>query len=275
MRTLGKWIVGGFGVAAAGYGLLAASAYARYGRPRRAPPGESDTLLDELMPVYDIVERHHIRVDAAAEQTLAAATGMDLSASPISRAIFKAREVTLGGHGEHAGRPVGLLALMKSLGWGVLAEEPGREIVMGAVTRPWEANVVFQPLPAETFRRFNEPGYVKIAWTLRADPLTVKTSVFRTETRAIATDAFAARKFRNYWAMVSPGVWLIRRLSLRTVRRTVRWAQAGEGTHANRAAATSTCARNSASADTSDNRLLPRGATRPSVRLGAGRLNGR
>jgi hypothetical protein len=99
-----------------------------------------------------------------------------------------------------------------------LAEDANREIVMGAVTRPWEADVVFHPVPAAEFRRFDEPGYVKIAWTLRADPISADTSVFRTETRAVATDAFAARKFRTYWAMVSPGVWLIRRLSLRPLR---------------------------------------------------------
>jgi hypothetical protein len=100
----------------------------------------------------------------------------------------------------------------------MLADDAGREIVMGAVTRPWEANVVFHPVPAAQFPQFNEPDYVKIVWTLRADPLGAHTSVFRTETRAMATDARAARKFRRYWAMVSPGVWLIRRLSLEPLR---------------------------------------------------------
>jgi hypothetical protein len=30
----------------------------------------------------------------------------------------------------------------------------------------------------------------------------------------MATDAVARSKFRRYWAFVSPGIWLIRRLSL-------------------------------------------------------------
>ena len=38
--------------------------------------------------------------------------------------------------------------------------------------------------------------------------------MFRTETRAVATDAFARLKFRRYWALVSPGVALIRQTSL-------------------------------------------------------------
>ena len=60
---------------------------------------------------------------------------------------------------------------MRAMGWGVLAEIPGREIVMGAVTQPWEADVVFRPLPSAEFAAFAEPGFVKIVWTLRADPV--------------------------------------------------------------------------------------------------------
>ena len=48
------------------------------------------------MPLYDVAERHHIRVSAPAEITLAAAGEADLLQSPIARAIFRAREVILG-----------------------------------------------------------------------------------------------------------------------------------------------------------------------------------
>jgi hypothetical protein len=65
-------------------------------------------------------------------------------------------------------------------------------------------------LSPDEFAGFDEPGYVKIAWTLRADPVGIDRSVFRTETRAIATDAVARKRFRRYWALVSPGIVLIR-----------------------------------------------------------------
>jgi hypothetical protein len=111
-----------------------------------------------------------------------------------------------------------LLALTTSIGWGVLAEAPGREVVMGAVTQPWKADVVFRSLPPDQFAAFNEPGYVKIVWTLRADPIGAHASIFRTETRAVATDAFARAKFRRYWAFLSPGIILIRRALLRPLK---------------------------------------------------------
>jgi hypothetical protein len=107
---------------------------------------------------------------------------------------------------------------MREIGWGALAEIPGREIVMGAVTRPWVADVVFRPLTPGAFEAFREPDYVKIVWTLRADPIGTAASMFRTETRVATTDAAARSKFRRYWAFASPGIILIRWASLRPLK---------------------------------------------------------
>ena len=99
---------------------------------------------------------------------------------------------------------------MLSIGWVVLAERPGRELVLGAATQPWQTAPVFRSVLAAGFRDFAEPGYVKIAWTLRADPIDATHSTFHTETRVCTTDAEARRQFRNYWSFVAPGVEVIR-----------------------------------------------------------------
>src|SRR6185503_17742295 len=91
------------------------------------------------------------------------------------------RELLLHAKGEREEVSRPLVKECLSLGWGLLAEEPGRELVMGAVTRPWEA-------------------------------------IAHTETRVLLTDAVARSRFRRYWALVSPGVVLIRRQSLRIVK---------------------------------------------------------
>ena len=171
------------------------------------------------MPVYEVVERHHIRVAAPAAVTLAAAREQDLLQLPLVRPIFKSRAVILGATPDDRPQPRGLLAATQALGWGILADVPGLEIVVGAVTRPWEANVTFRALPPDEFAAFSEPGFVKIAWTLRADPVAGEASIFRTETRAVATDPIARARFRRYWAFASPGIGLIRRLSLRPLKR--------------------------------------------------------
>jgi hypothetical protein len=89
---------------------------------------------------------------------------------------------------------------------------------MGAVTKPWEPNVVFRALPPGEFAAFNDPDYVKIVWTLRADPIDATHSLFTTETRAIATDEPSRRKFRRYWSFFSPGIILIRWMTLRPLK---------------------------------------------------------
>jgi len=217
-RSLVSWLAIGAAAAAAAYATYAVTTWARYGRPARSTPENEDTLLDGFMPVYEIAERHQIGVRAPADVTFAAACEADMLRSHIVRAIFRGREAMLGSDPDTEVRPRELLAWTRSLGWATLAEKPGREIVMGAVTRPWEANVLFRGLPAEEFARFNEPGYVKIAWTLRADEVNETESTFRTETRAVATDAAARAKFRRYWSLLSPGIIIIRRMMLAPVK---------------------------------------------------------
>jgi hypothetical protein len=204
-------------IGAAGYAAYVGAAWLRYGRPRKARTAESDDLLDRFMPKCDVVERHQIQVAAPADVTFAALMDVDLEDSAVVRTIFKAREIVLGAdQGRIATH--GLVATTKALGWRVLAEQPGRDLVMGAVTQPWKANVEFRGLPPGEFAVFDRPGFVKIIWTLRADPVDATHSIARTETRAVATDRIARRKFRWYWARFSAGIVLIRGLTLRLVK---------------------------------------------------------
>jgi hypothetical protein len=103
------------------------------------------------MPLYEIADRHKIRVDAPAEVVLSAAREMDLERSAIIRAIFKGREWIVRSKSDDRIRGRGFVEGMKALGWGMLAELPGREIVMGGVTQPWEPNPVFRALPPDEF----------------------------------------------------------------------------------------------------------------------------
>jgi hypothetical protein len=219
MRNALKWAAGTLGVAAGAYAGYVGVTWLRYGHQALASADDADPLLDQFIPVYEVAERHQIHVAAPADIAFAAACEEDLMALPIVRAIFKTREVVLGGQPDTVSRPRGLLAWTKSIRWGVLAEAPGREVVMGAVTQPWLADVVFRPLSPDEFAAFNEPDYVKIVWTLRADAMGPHTSVFRTETRVVTTDAVARAKFRWYWARFSPGILLIRWLLLGPIRR--------------------------------------------------------
>ena len=213
-RTAATWLAAGLGAGAGVYGACAGLAWWRYGAPPAPLLSDADPLLERWLPVYDVVERHHVRVAAPPAITLAAAREMNLFAMPGIRQIFDVRACAMGVVPDRADRPGGLLAQVTAIGWRVLAEVPDREVLVGAVTRPWEPNPVFTGMDAAAFAACATPESVKIAWTLRADPDGEGGSIFRTETRAVATDDAARARFRRYWALVSPGVFLIRRLSL-------------------------------------------------------------
>jgi hypothetical protein len=212
------WMTGGIALTAVGYATVVAWTWYRYGHAALPSRDERDPQLDEFMPEYEVAERHRVHVAAPAAITLSAAEDTDLQESTIIRAIINTRAMVLGAEPDALRRPKGLLAEVLSLGWRVLAEERGREIVVGAVTQPWRANVVFRGLSREDFKTFREPGYVKIIWTLRADPSGPSQSIFRTETRVATTDRSARTRFRWYWARFSPGIVLIRRVMLRLLK---------------------------------------------------------
>ena len=133
-------------------------------------------------------------------------------------------------------RPQGIVAETMALGWGILVERPQRELVMGAVTQPWVADVKFRAMPPAQFATFAGPDLVKIAWTLEVEPINAELTRFRTQTRVLATDDGARKKFRRYWRLTGAGIVLIRWLVNRAIRRESERQSAchrkGRGQHA-------------------------------------------
>ena len=81
---------------------------------------------------------------------------------------------------------------------------------MGLLTRPWRLGGGRPPpLDRASFLAFAEPGWAKtvLGFTLQE---TDGTTLVRTETRVLATDAAAHRQFMAYWAAVGWGSALTR-----------------------------------------------------------------
>ena len=213
-----KWLGAAAALSASAYGAFAGITWLSYGHAKLLKRKGADPLLDVFMPNYDVIERHSIGVEAPPETTLLAATEMNVDKQFAIRAIFKGRELLLRSKPDHKFHPDRMLAAMQSFGWGVLAELPGREIVLGGATKPWESSPVRRAVPPDDFAAFDEPD-VKIVFTIRADNAGSGNSVFRTETRAIATDPVSRAKFRRYWTFLLPSIIAIRRLMLPAVKR--------------------------------------------------------
>ncbi|HEY3121115.1 MAG TPA: hypothetical protein VGL15_10870 [Vicinamibacteria bacterium] len=119
-----------------------------------------------------------------------------------------------------AARPI--LDLFTSSDFMLLAEERGREIVLGTVSRAWEAEAgATRPRIGgpEAFASFSQPGYTKITCNLFVEGEEDGWSSVRTETRVLATDRPAWRRFALYWRLIYPGSALIRREWLKAIKR--------------------------------------------------------
>ncbi len=197
----------------------AVTSYFRYGRTSESK--EDQRLIDHFLPEYKICERHSVRVDAPAEVTLAAARAISFYDSAIIRSILALRSIPsrLSGNTVAPLQKRPIMEEVVALGWRKLAEDSGRQVVMGAVTQPWEKEVVFHGLAPEAFVAFQEPGYAKICWTLEVERTGPSSSVFSTETRVRTTDPASREKFRCYWSFLSPGIIIIRREALRLIKK--------------------------------------------------------
>lgn len=204
--------------AAAAYAVYAGSSWFDFGRPKRdEPPAAAVVSLDRFLPLYDISQRHETTVKAPAPMTFAAARNLDLSRSAAVRLVLQSQKLFLGGRGAALQRRP-FLDQVHAMGWSLLADVPGRAMVFGAVTRPWETNMRFRPIAPEQFSGFQERGWAKIIWTLEVDPAPEGRSVLRTRTRVATTDAVARKQFRSYWSKIVPGVVLVRQQALGLVK---------------------------------------------------------
>jgi hypothetical protein len=190
-------------------------------------------LLDELMPVYDVVERHHTLVRAEPAVVFRAIREADLASDPVTRTLLAIRALPAAGlalarsprggvaewrERRRARRRGVRLAAFERAGFRVVAERAPDELVIGLLGTFWTARGGLAAVSAAQFAAGPPLGHALAGWnftvTARADGGTD----LRTETRVqCAPDARA--KFRAYWFVVRPGSGLIRRAMLRAIRR--------------------------------------------------------
>ena len=174
-------------------------------------------LLDRWMPDYDVHEVHSTRIRARPLDIHRVLFQVTADEVWLLRALMTVRG--LGARRADGSRP--LLETAQAGGFAVLAEEPGREIVLGVMGRFWQLrqrSIRRIGSPAE-FASFAEPGFARAAMNFLIEPLDGGVCLLTTETRVRATDARARRAFRAYWTLVHPGSAFIRRMWLRALKR--------------------------------------------------------
>lgn len=185
--------------------------------------------LDAFIPIPDVRERHSIAIQAPASAVWAIAETFDFQSVSVVRAIIRLRQLLLRSSRVQR-TPQPFLQEAVAMGWGVLARVPGRLFMAGAQCQPWLADVTFTPVSAAEFAAWQEPNRVKVAWTLEVQLLGPTSARLITETRAVATDLAARRRFRRYWWWARFGIVAIRWLMLPAIRRRAEAAWRAEST---------------------------------------------
>jgi hypothetical protein len=191
-----------------------------------AGPASDDPLIERFLPRYHLRQVDRVAVAAGLEPAWTAVRGMDLYAIPWVRALFGLRllpEIALKRlRGKDARFPktstiddIG----KADTGFRILGQEPGREVVVGAIGTFWQARIAFQGLDAAEFASFRAPGCGKLAWALRVDPRTQDTSWVSLDLRVTATDEASWRRFKRYWRLIGPFSHAMRRGALAALRR--------------------------------------------------------
>ena len=181
-------------------------------------PG-SHTRLDDFLPAYHFHEIHSLAVHAPPERVFAAIHAVTAREIRFFRALTWIRSPHFGKTRESILAPSPaepILDVATRSGFLLLAEEADQELVVGTVLGP--PLRVDHPRPSD-FRAFDRPGYAKAAMNFLVEEQGSGWCRLSTETRVVATDPRARRRFAAYWRVIYPGSALIRRMWLEAIRR--------------------------------------------------------
>lgn len=161
--------------------------------------------IEENLPFYHFSERHEIMIKSTPEKAYEALQQVDFTNSMLICLLFRLRGLKNANFPHFHGH------------FCTLANETSAEIVLGLIGRPWQLKGGIIHLSKEEFRKFNQPGYAKMAWNFAFERVGDATLV-TTETRILCTDKASKTKFRIYWFFIRPFSGIVRREMLRLLR---------------------------------------------------------
>lgn len=181
------------------------------------------TQLDEFAPVYQFSEVHSIRVKGPKDRIYRAIKSVTADEIFLFRTLTWIRRFGRSGGEDILNPPEHqpLLDVALRKGFILLADQPGREIVIGnvVVAPPGFRPKTKQSMPTpEQFKAIHQPGFAMATMNFLIEDTSDGHCIVHTETRVYATDVSARHRFTPYWRMIYPGSALIRVMWLRAIK---------------------------------------------------------
>ena len=179
--------------------------------------------LEQLIPTPRMLEIDAVDLDAPPEVVWAHVRHGDLADSWLVRALFAVRTLpsrVRGAPAEPGGFHVGdLRSTPERPGFQLLGDDPPRELAVGAIGKVWQLDIPFVHVDgAHAYTAFVEPGWIKVAWAIRLEPLGDASTRALVEVRVDATDDASWAEFSRYWRVIGPGSHFIRHALLAEMR---------------------------------------------------------
>lgn len=169
----------------------------------------NSSLLDEVLPRYDISSVYSIRIQASSDQVYSVLQ-QGISSGGLTRILMTLRSMPRLIQGKKA--------FVNEDPFYRLKEARNREMVYGIIGQFWKPVVC--PIlihSLEEFMDFHQDGYCKAALNLRIQEKHERETVLSTETRVLGYGDAGVR-MKKYWKLIRPFSGLIRKELLRKVK---------------------------------------------------------
>lgn len=172
------------------------------------------TALDRLIATPRLLEIDHVDVDAPPERVWERVRHGDLGCSPLVRALFVIRElpsILTGKEKPRFSLRIDDITTSDKPGFRVLADDPPREVAIGAIGKVWQPDILFVDVArADEFAAFSLPDFAKVAWAIRVLPRGDAGARVELEVRVDTTDEASWHRFHRYFRLIGPGSRFIR-----------------------------------------------------------------
>jgi len=149
-------------------------------------------LIDDLMPTCDLITRYERIIAAPQAKVYAAARAMTIRKLFRVRILLWIREI----FSRLGGKPLESFP--------VIAEDPGKELVMAICGKFWAVTGNILDVPVSEIQAFQTPGYAKAYWNFYLEPMGKGQTRIITETRVQVYGKRELNLFKLYWRLVGP-----------------------------------------------------------------------